>query len=304
MRTLHLFPGQGDFELRVLRDWLATRSTARDLAAEVFAAVDRAAAEAGLPAIGPIALGTEPPDGRESVDGPPGAHQLALFGACLTVHRAAAASGRAPDRLLGVSFGEVGALTAAGVFELTDGARIAAEVGRLLPRDGGLTWIGAGEAAVREFLDEPDVAIACVNSRTECILAGPVPALERVAKLATAHGLPAVRVQVPFYAHHPALIPAAATLAAFVRDLPCHPPNLPVYSAAHLRTYQHPSAVPELLGECLTRPVRLPKALRLASGNRPAVLLEAGTGSALGRSARQVLPTATVLSLPDLGSTP
>ncbi|QIQ03391.1 acyltransferase domain-containing protein [Streptomyces liangshanensis] len=299
--TLHLFPGQGDFALTPLVKGLRAHRPLRDAVTGVFEDIDRVAVEHGLAPLGPRLVSDAPPSGRELAEGPPGTAQLALFGASLSVHRALCAAGQAPERLLAVSFGEIPALVAACCFTVADGARIALRLGQLLHHcPGGLTLLGAGEEAAHALLRTAGVAlgpararvvVGCVNDSRETVLAGPLPALERVERLARARALPATRLRLPFLSHHPSLGRTATAFAAFVRTLPARPPRLPVHSAVAQGVHGPGTDLPAALAHCLTRPARLPGTLRRAAPG-PVLLLEAGTGGALTRNARHILPGA------------
>ncbi|MET9479741.1 acyltransferase domain-containing protein [Streptomyces sp. NPDC006638] len=303
--TLHLFPGQGDFALTPLVKGLRAHPPLRDAVTGVFEEVDRVAVAHGLAPLGPRLVADDPPSGRDLAEGPPGTAQLALFGASLSVHRALCAAGRVPERLLAVSFGEIPALVAAGCFTVSDGAHIALRLGQLLHDcPGGLTLLGAGEESAHALVRSAGAAlgpagervvVACVNDAHETVLAGPLPALARVEKLAHERGLPATRLRLPFLSHHPSLGRTAAAFAAFVATLPARPPLLPVHSAVAQGVHGPGTDLPAALAHCLTRPARLPETLRRAAPG-PALLLEAGTGGALTRNARHVVPGALALA--------
>ena len=292
--VVHLFPGQGDFSVSPLARAASAQPLVRSAVAEVFEEVDKAGAEYGLDALGPALLSSTPPTGRQLATAPVGTPQLALFGASVAVHRALWAAGLAPDRLVGVSFGEIAALTAAGVFGVADGARAACELARLLSScEGGMTLLAAGEDAALSLIrraQTPQVALACVNAPDETVLSGPLSDLSRAEALAEREGLATTRLRLPFLSHHPSLTDTAGAFAAAVRRLPAGEPRLAVHSAVQGRAYTAEDDLARGLADCLVRPARVPGVLRAAARPPFALLLEAGTGPALTRAAQRFLP--------------
>ncbi len=261
--------------------------------ADVFSQVDAVSAAYGIPALGPALLGDTPPSGRELAAGPVGTPQVALFGASMAVHQALCAIGAAPRRMVAVSFGEIAALTAAGVFGVPDGTHIACRLSRFLRRcRGGMTVLSAGAGEAERLIDAAAasrVAVACVNDPDETVLSGPVQELGQVEARAADRGTDAVRLRLPFSSHHPSLSAQAEGFAAAIRTLPEQPAHTPVHSAVHGGPYGGDDDVCAGLAACLTRPARLPEVLRGAAVPGPTLVLEAGTGQALTRNARRVL---------------
>ncbi|BFV60450.1 hypothetical protein KCMC57_up55540 [Kitasatospora sp. CMC57] len=301
MPIVHLFPGQGDFTIASLVRETRPGGRLRGVARQVYEQVDDVTAEHRLPALAPWLLGPHPPGGRELAEAPVGTSQLALFGASMTIHRALCASRGEPASLLGVSFGEIAALTAAGAFAVDDGARIAYDLAQVLATcPGGLTLLRCPEETAQTLIDllelTGEAVVACVNDDRETIVSGPTAALEAVELAARGEDLAAVRLRLPFSSHHPGLHDQAKVFEQAVRAYPVAPLGPVVYSAVAGRAYTSTEDLPRRLADCLVRPSKLPQVLRLAVRSRPAALFEAGPGSALAGSARRVLagPDTTV----------
>ncbi|ATY95823.1 acyltransferase [Streptomyces cavourensis] len=299
-RPVHLFPGQGDFSVSTLVASAHATPGLRKAVHEVFEQVDTVTAERGLPRLGPWLLGPEPPSGRALAGATTGTSQLALFGASVAVHRALSEAYGVPSAAVGVSFGELAALTAAGVFTVADGARAAHDLALALTFcPGGLTALACSERSARELLEEagvvgtrtgaPDVVVAVVNDERSVVVAGPVAALALVEKAAADRRVGAVRLRLPFSSHHPALGHAAREFATAVRAYPRSAARFPVHSAVAGRRYGPTDDLAARLADCLVRPASVPPVLRQVLAYRPGVLFEAGTGSALASSARTVL---------------
>ncbi|MFI9024341.1 acyltransferase domain-containing protein [Streptomyces sp. NPDC053560] len=289
---VHLFPGQGDFALGPLVQAVRAHAPVRAAVADTFGEAAEAGAEFGIPPLAEALLGDSPPSSRDLAEAPVGTPQLALFCSSIAVHRALCAIGLPPRQVAGVSFGEIAALTAAGVFSVPDGARIACLLARRLAEcPGGMTLFKTGEShTVALLAGAPDVAVACVNDPEETVVSGPVPALRAVEEIAEGQGVSVVRLRLPFPSHHPSLCDAAEAFLASIRPLPARPARVPVHSAVRGRAYRPGDDVHRGLADCLVRPARLPGLLHELTSSRGALLFEAGTGRALTRSARRVLP--------------
>ncbi|WP_226599136.1 acyltransferase domain-containing protein [Streptomyces violascens] len=307
---MHLFPGQGDFRLTPL---LRASGPLRRAAREVLEEVDQVSARHGLPLLAPWLLGATPPSGRDLAKAPPGVMQLAQFGASLAVHRALCERFGTPDAVVGVSFGEIAALTAAGAFEPAEGAEIAWELGRILigTCPGGLTLLGCGDRAACSLLSRAaaqDTAVACVNDDRETVVSGPVNQLQRVEKAAAGRGVEAVRLRLPFSSHHPALRRQSEEFTQAVRRHPARPTRCMVVSAVARRCYVPGEDLAARLADCLVLPAHVPDAVTLAAAHllpgQALRLYEAGTGSALSQNARRILagrPATVHAPLADLG---
>lgn len=296
--SVHLFPGQGDFALSPFTRTCRSSGALWHSAQAVFEEVDHITAEHSLPSLASWLLGPHPPSGRALAAAPWGTAQLALYGASLAVHRALCAARGTPGALVGVSFGEIAALTAAGVYTVADGARIAYELAQVLAScPGGLTLLACSERTVAAMLaraDVGDVVVAVVSDQQETIVSGPLAELDALEKHAGTHGVTSVRLRLPFSSHHPGLEPQAEKFAQAVRALPASSAHGIVYSAVAGRAYTAHEDFPRRLADCLVRPARLPDLIRLVTADQqPGLFLEAGTGSALSRSVQRTLADGT-----------
>ncbi|AXG52078.1 putative acyl transferase [Streptomyces lincolnensis] len=310
-RTVHLFPGQGDFSVGALVRAVRADASMRTAAEQVFEAIDGVAGERGLRPLGPWLLGPTPPTARELAADAVGAAQLALFGVSMTVHHALCRAHGEPLAVVGVSFGEIAALTAAGVLTLDDGARAAHDLARVLSScPGGLTLLSCPERTARDVIDgagTQDVVVAVVNDDRSVVVAGSVAELARVEKTAAETKVTALRLRLPFTSHHPALQAESEAFAAAVRAYDRAEARFPVHSAVAGRAYTVGDDLPRRLADCLVRPARVPDVLHQVALCEPDVVFEAGTGSALASSARAVLsrhPTLVRAPLAEPGALP
>ncbi|MEU5494058.1 acyltransferase domain-containing protein [Streptomyces griseofuscus] len=292
-RPVHLFPGQGDFSVTSLVRAVRTADVLRDAVGEVFGQLDDIAAEHDLPLLATRLLGSRPPSARELAEAPAGTIQLATYGASLAVHRALSRVYGPPAAVVGVSFGEIAAVAAAGVLTVADGARAALDLTRVLAFcPGGLTVLGcAADHAARLLATAgaADTVVAVVNDDRTVVVSGPSADLVRVEKTAGELGTSAVRLRLPFSSHRPALAPQAEAFATLLRAYPWSRARCPVFSAVAQRSYRPDDDLRLGLADCLVKPAVVPTVLHQLHTCRPDLLLEAGTGDALATAARRVL---------------
>lgn len=200
--VIHLFPGQGDFAVSPLARLTRPGGPLREAAMEVFEQVDRVALERGATPLAAWLFSARKPSGRDLAHAAAGTAQLALFGASMTVHLALRGCCPEPEALLGVSFGEIAALTAAGVYSVADGARLAHDLGRVLDDcPGGMTVLTCPQQTAALLTARPatrDLMLACVNDDHETVVSGPVAELALLEEFAAGKGVAAVRLRLPF----------------------------------------------------------------------------------------------------------
>ncbi|MFC8719360.1 acyltransferase domain-containing protein [Kitasatospora sp. NPDC057198] len=296
--SVHMVPGQGDFPVQTLYRAAARDGALRRALHAVYEEIDAAVgADPGaepLPPLAGLLLGEHPPGGRELAQGPVGLPQLAHHGAALAWHRLLTERHGPPAALLAVSFGELAALTAAGSWTVAAGAAAVLYLAEVLAgAPGALALIGCGEDRAVELAARAGagrVAVGCVNSPRECVLAGPPGHLAAVERLATAQGVTAVRLHLPFGSHHPELEDQRAEFETLLRDgPPIRPPAVPLYSAVAGRRYTPADDLAARTADCLVRPAHLPRVLALLAAHGHTDYHEAGPGSALGRNAADCL---------------
>jgi acyl transferase domain-containing protein len=114
-----------------------------------------------------------------------------------------------PDVVAGHSIGEVAAAYVAGVFSLTDAARLAAARGRLmqaLPRNGAMVSLEAPEAEVSKAIaSRSGVSIAAVNGPSSIVISGEEEGVLAVSSAFAAQGVRTKRLTVS-HAFHSSLM--------------------------------------------------------------------------------------------------
>jgi epothilone polyketide synthase D len=229
----------------------------------------------------------------------------ALFAVELALAAQWHAWGVEPDVLIGHSTGEIAAATIAGVFALSDAARLVAMRGRLmqaLPERGAMIAIGAGEAEVEAALaaHRGRVSIAAVNAPDAVVISGAEAAVEAVAERLAARGRRTRRLAVSHASHSPLMDGALEALGAVVASMPLSPPQLAIISTVTGRTIGEEMARPAYWVRHLRAGVRFADAIMVARQAGVGRFLELGPKATLVGAVESCLPTARPLLVSSL----
>ncbi|GAA4015001.1 hypothetical protein GCM10022247_42390 [Allokutzneria multivorans] len=291
-RTVLLFPGLGAYSTGMLRQAAGEHPEV----ARTFAELDRAAAEHGVPSVAQAVLRDEPRPIREMLALPTEVLQLAIFGASVVTHRVLAAAGLRPYALLGHSFGEMAALVAAGAFSLAEGVHLVCARAEALSDwegRGAMAAIGANEAVARHLIgamDEPDLAVGCLNAPRQTVISGPVEAIDRAGQVAKALELFYAKLHLPYASHHPSARPAVARFVGLMAGIEQKPLEHRVYSPVHGRWYTDADDLKFAIAECMVLPVRFTDAVRDLHSSGATVFVESGALNALTRCVELTVP--------------
>jgi malonyl CoA-acyl carrier protein transacylase len=187
--------------------------------------------------------------------------QPALFLTCALEYRAWLEDGEAePAAAAGHSLGEFAALHAAGCFDLMTGLRLVAERGRLMTaaQGGGMSAvIGLAPRRLAEVLaDFPEIEVANYNSYEQVVIAGELPALDRVeAPLTAAGARTVIRLDVSAAFHSRAMQAASASFGRTLAEARLAPPAFPVISNRRAFAYREDEIAKELQAQIIS-PVR------------------------------------------------
>jgi [acyl-carrier-protein] S-malonyltransferase len=211
-----------------------------------------------------------------------------------------------PAVCAGHSLGEYAALTAAGVLEPEDGARLVTERGAAMEEANRLTpgtmavLIGAGIvprtlrlAARLRTVQRAQVWVANINGAEQVVISGAVDAVAALAEEAARDGARAIRIPVGGAFHTPLMAPARPRLAEAVDRTPLHPGHCPVIANVDARAHLHnPERWRAMMLRQLVMPVRWAGSMRTltAMARGSLRLVEVGPGSTLSNLARRVLP--------------
>ncbi len=293
-RTALLFPGLGACSAGMLRGLASEHPQV----AATFREIDSAAARHGVPPVSEAVLG----ESRGLEDIRTEQTQLAIFGSSVAVHRILVAQGMRPYVLVGHSFGEMAALVAGGVFTLEDGVHLACARAQALKEGegkGAMAAIGANETVTRHLigaLDDPDLAVACLNAPQQTVISGPNAAIDRAGKAAAALDLFFARLRLPYASHHPAARRAMVAFRDLIAGVPQHPLDIPVFSPVQGRRYTDADDIKASIAECLIRPVKFVDTVRQLHSEGVTRFVECGGSNALTRCVELTVPDVTTVT--------
>ncbi|MEU5882987.1 acyltransferase domain-containing protein [Spirillospora sp. NPDC047279] len=295
-----LFPGTGSAGVPDLRALSRTSPAAHRIVGDIVDAVQEGLPGDGWPSLREILL--EDPGGYRQAARRPGVAQLSAYTTSVAVDRVLRAEGVPLGFAVGQSFGEIAALVCAGVFSVSDGARMAVSLVGVLSRrgaGGGMGLLEADEDGTQACIDQagvPEVVVACLNAPGVTVVSGPDEPLEAVLASAQKAGVRAVRLAVPYLSHHPAMTGADDEWYAMIRAFPQRPLEVPVYSPVRGRAYHDGEDLHRALTDCIVKPVRLPEILLAVHQAGATAFAEAGAGNALCQCARLTLPGVPTLA--------
>jgi len=210
--------------------------------------------------------------------------------------------------LAGHSVGEYVAACVAGVFSLKDGVALLsrrAELVHDLP-GGAMLAVRLSADAARSWLTGT-LALASVNSGSQCVIAGPTEEIDALAEALDKAGIERHRLSVSHAFHSAMMEPAMGGLEAAARACGLASPSLPYVSCLSGQPAGSDVVDPAFWSRHLREPVNFQAAAAHLMADGPTILLEVGSGQALGTLARQQSPAdaahASVASLPGGGDT-
>ncbi|MFL4909183.1 acyltransferase domain-containing protein [Streptomyces sp. MMS24-I2-30] len=299
-RCAVVFPGQGAYLPAVL-----TRLAVDEpLVEETLRLLDSTAVRLGRSAPSRFLLDEAAPTLSELVDEAPADLHTALFAAEMVLFRLLTERhGLRPDVLLGHSFGELVALTAAGVYGLEEGMALVAARDEAFaarpPEPGGMLAldVSASRAAgLLVGLGEWEVTLAADNSPRQCVLSGPVGPLGRVRQAAEAIGITTTALRVPYAFHHHILAAVAGDFTRRATSLRAGPARYLLHSAILGRRVDDTDAVADLVAAHLVRPTRFTGAVRLLHAQGVEVFVECGPRGVLSDLVTATVPGVRVVA--------
>ena len=222
--------------------------------------------------------------------------QPALFVHGMALHAILKEQGKLGDvgYALGLSLGEITALTAAEVFDFATGLRVVAERGRLMhlacEQSSGTmaSIIGEERSKVDELCREFDVEMANLNCPGQIVISGEKSRIG--AALATARDR-GMRKVIPLNvagAYHSRLMePARAAFAAFLETVPFNRPTLTVFTNTTGRAVAEPGDIRTALIKQVVSPVLWEDCMRASADAGAAGFWELGPGAVLAGLARR-----------------
>jgi acyl transferase domain-containing protein/acyl carrier protein len=216
--------------------------------------------------------------------------QPALFAVEYALARTLMAWGIRPAYTIGHSVGEYVAACIAGVFSLEDALRLVTLRGRLMQTmpPGAMLAVSAEEGLVSGMLNG-DLSLAAVNGPAQCVISGPVKAVEGALADLRGKGIAAVRLNTSHAFHSSMMEPILPAFLEAVRRAKPQPPSIPVVSNVTGDWLTASDAVdPQYWARHLRRPVRFGAGLERILQEPGSVLVEIGPGQTLAGLARQL----------------
>jgi amino acid adenylation domain-containing protein len=216
--------------------------------------------------------------------------QPAIFTIGYALGRLWLSLGIRPIALLGHSVGEFAAAALAGVFSLEDAVNLVAKRARLVHDLPGGAMIAArlSEVEAIEFLSDPDVALAAVNSPQLCVLSGPFERIAALEETLAKRNITARRLATSHAFHSPMVESIVAPFAEAVKAVCLNPPALPIVSCVTGAWLTATEATDEnYWARHLRATVRFTSAVGKLFNDKGTALIEAGPGQMLSQLARQ-----------------
>jgi [acyl-carrier-protein] S-malonyltransferase len=195
---------------------------------------------------------------------------------------------------LGLSLGEITALTAAGVFDFATGLRVVAERGRLMQlaceqSNGTMaSIIGEERAKIDELCREFGVEMANLNCPGQIVISGDKTRVSAAVAAARDRGMRKVIPLNVAGAYHSRLMePARAAFAAFLAGITFGRPNLTVFTNTTGKTVAEPDEIRTALVKQVVSPVLWEDCLRGAAAAGATEFWELGPGAVLAGLARR-----------------
>lgn len=222
--------------------------------------------------------------------------QPALFVHGLALHAILEEQGRLEDVrfALGLSLGEITALTAAGVFDFATGLRVVAERGRLMHQAceqslGGMAAIiGESRESVTALCGEFDIEAANFNAPGQIIISGEKARVDAAVAAAKERGMKRVIPLNVAGAYHSRLMePARRDFAAFLDGVTFGTPRIEVFTNTTGGAVREPEEIKQALIKQVVSSVLWEDCMRAAAAAGATEFWELGPGGVLSGLARR-----------------
>lgn len=239
--------------------------------------------------------------------------QPALFVHGLAVVAALREAGKLPEVkfALGLSLGEVTALTAAGVFDFATGLKVVAERGRLMQLAceqtvGGMAAIiGEERAKVAELCREFDIEAANFNAPGQIIVSGDKAKVAALVAAAKDRGVKRIMPLNVAGAYHSRLMePARAEFAKYLAGVAFARPQFTVFSNTTGQVVAEPDAIRTALVKQVVSSVLWEDCMRNCAAAGASEFWECGPGAVLAGLARRTEKAWSVKSFAEFNELP
>lgn len=194
-----------------------------------------------------------------------------------------------PVAMLGYSLGEYVAACLAGVFSLEDALLLVAQRAKMiqgLPA-GAMVAVFLSEQDVRPYLTR-EISLATINAPATCVLAGPVPAIERLEARLAGREIAHRRLATTHAFHSTMLEPLRERLTRLVGGIQLHAPRIPYISNISGTWITDEQATdPAYWASHMCQTVRFADGASVLLRETNTLLLELGPGQSLSSFVRQ-----------------
>ncbi|MFF0630152.1 type I polyketide synthase [Streptomyces sp. NPDC004296] len=200
-----------------------------------------------------------------------------------------------PSVMTGHSIGEIVAASVAGLFSLPDAVRMVAARAALMDSvtaPGAMAAVQAPVDTVGPLLDPyPDLAVAAINTPSQCVISGDRTALDKVVAELEQQGIKAKRLTVSHAFHSPLMNQMAEEFRAVVETIEFREPELAFVSnvTGELARWRHVSR-PDYWVRHVTEPVDFMAGMHTVERRGPHVFIEVGPAATLSSMAKRCLP--------------
>lgn len=216
--------------------------------------------------------------------------QVALFVHGYAVYEIMKAQGKLDDVkvAMGLSLGEVTAMTAAGVFDFETGLKVVAERARLMQEaceatDGSMAAvIGVEREVVAEFCEEMGVEMANLNCPGQIVISGEASKIEAAVAAGKERGFRRVMpLDVAGAYHSRLMMPARDGFASFLADVEFKAPQFTVFTNTTGKEVSEPNDLREALVKQVVSSVLWEDCLVNAAAGGVDLFWELGVGGVL-----------------------
>ncbi len=233
--------------------------------------------------------------------------QPAIVACDVAAYRVLSERGIFPVAAAGHSVGEYAALVAAGAVPLRSAIEAVAERGRAMA-DAARETPGAMTALIGLDADQAKtvagvagrggvLTVANLNSPTQIVLAGTVPAIEQAEAMARSRGAKAVRLRVAGAFHSPLMRPAFPRVRVAVSRMSFSAPDFPVIPNGSGSPEQNPAALQHQLSRHVGSAVRWEASMRSMAALGVDLFVEAGPGQVLAKLVKRCVPGAAAVAI-------
>ena len=260
-RVVFLFPGQGSQYVNMARGIYEAEPVFRE---HVDRCAGLLAPHLGLDLRSIIYPGNENPAASEEALRQTWITQPALFVIEYALAQLWMSWGIRPSAMIGHSLGEFVAAALAGVLSLEDALSAVAARGRLMQSlpGGAMLAVAMPEKDVRG-MESDEISLASVNAPDQCVLAGPVEAIESLQRRLSRDGVICRRLPASHAFHSAMMEPIVAAFRETMSGFHLQAPQIP-YISNVTGTWIRPEEArdPDYWSRHLRQPVRFSEGLK------------------------------------------